>query len=228
MNRLQALFISLLISFFASCGQNKMPSFKMPSGSDKDSLIFALWLGDSISKNDTLLMAQEEVEVSPDSNLYKEVYITYDKSPIVRYYQLRAGSWSEAKPQRPKTKLSKFFPECYIQDIHKKYHSLRELASKHRLAIYFAGLNHQMPKKSAIKQIKDKYPKDSLNFLFMYLSPSDSMARRLMKQDSLKGLAFSDSLGEVSRLRDSLGIGRSNKLEVFVVDSNLLIHRSKK
>ena len=55
-------------------------------------------------------------------------------------------------------------------------------------------------------QLRVKARPDSLQFVFLYPSLSDSTVRAQLRRDSLEGIAFSDSLGLVTRLRHEYGV----------------------
>lgn len=217
-----------LIIFSVSCSSDAYPRLPIPRGEVRDSLAFVLMVGDSLSRTDTLLLAEGAESLNPDSNLYREAYVSYDVSEGVHYYRLTSGEWVETQVPISQDTLAKTLPDFYTADVMRKVQNLHELSQAHKLAIYFAGWEHKMPTRQELKKLKDRYPKDSLRFVYMYLTPSDSTAKRLMKRDSLTGLAFSDTIGEVSRLRERMGIARSNKLELVVVDSTQsIIYRAK-
>ena len=60
---------------------------------------------------------------------------------------------------------------------------------------------------------------DSLYFVFMMPTLSDSTARSQLRRDSLEGIAFSDSLGLVSRVRQLYGVQGQAGVVRFRIDS---------
>lgn len=213
------LGISLLLSLFLACQHSSHPELSIPTPKASDSIVLAYLQGDSASRTDTLLIEGQSLSIYPDTSLYREVFISYGKGEQVAYYRLIRGQWQKAIPQLPKDSVRQYFPDIYIPNIDRKYQSIWGDKPRRKAAVLFADLANAMPTKDSIKSLEQRYGRDSLNLVFMYLAPSDSMVRRLMKRDTLKGLAFSDTLGEVSRLRRDLGIDRSPKIHIFVVDS---------
>lgn len=217
--------LALLIGiFFVACGGSSFPKLSIDPPKDKDSLGYALLQGDSLSRIDTLRFEGDAVELSPDTSLYHEAYVYFgNSSDEIRYYKLSEGSWQIAVPNSPKPKQPKTFPDFYTSDIERKAQSLGELVRGRMVAFSFADGTGKSLTKGEEERLRKIYAKDSLRLVYLYPITSNTEVRRLMKQDSLKGIALSDSLGEVTRLRDSLGIARSPKTHLFVVDSNRLI-----
>lgn len=217
--------LALLTSvFFVACGGSSFPTLSIELSKTKDSIGYALLQGDSLSRLDTLRFEGEAIELSPDTSLYKEAYVYFgDNSDEIRYYKLSGDSWQRATPTSPKATQPKKFPDFYSHDIERKAESLTELTRGRIVAFSFADSKGKSLTKGEEERLRKTYGKDSLRLVYLYPITSNDEVRRLMKQDSLKGIAFSDSLGEVTRLRDSLGIARSPKAHTFIVDSNRLI-----
>lgn len=200
-----------------ACTQSTLPTLSIEAGTEQDSLAFVLLVGDSICKADTLELRQGELSLSPDTADYHEAFVCYDVSPNVWYYRYAKGAWQKSQPRKSADTIAHYLPDFYTANVERKEQNLKALASEMHLALVFASYKHKVADKKLLDSLRAKYPKDRLKFVYFYLSPSDSSVRRMMKQDTLKGLAFSDTLGEVSRLREHLGIGRSPRAETFIV-----------
>lgn len=218
------LTLALGLILLSACSGNSLPTLMLTKSQPKDSIAILNLLGDSLySHSDTLHFTADKLELQPDTNLYKYAYLSFGRGDSLRYYRLSAGEWVEAKPIIQADTMPKHFPDFYAADVERKYQSLASLTQGKMIAISFARLDNTMPSKRSLKVLDSLYKKDSLRHIYMYLAPSDSLVKSRMKRDSIKGIAFSDTLGEVSRLRKALGIARSTKTHTLVVDSTLRI-----
>jgi len=106
------------------------------------------------------------------------------------------------------------------KDIKGKERSLSELYAHHPIELIFAS-PETMKTITRMEQqrIHRQANPDSLTFVFLYPVSSDSTVRRLMKQDSLEGIAFSDSLGLVTELRQSYGISQNAQVIHLRIDT---------
>lgn len=218
------LRLALGIILFSACTGSQVPSLKISKANIKDSIAYLYLRGDStINHSDTLVFKEEVLSLEIDTMLYKEAFVSFGSGDSVRYYRLRSGSWEQAIPTVLKDTIPSTFPAFYIADVERKYRGLSEIARGRLVAISFARLDNTMPSKRSLKALDSLYKKDSLKHVYMYLATSDSLVKNRMKRDSLKGIAFSDTLGEVSLLRQRIGIAQSNRIHTFVVDSTMRI-----
>ena len=80
------------------------------------------------------------------------------------------------------------------------------------------GVVHNPPRRGQ-EVLQAKARPDSLQFVILYPTPSDSAARGQFRRDSLRGIAFSDSLGLVSRLRREYGVQGNDRPVRFQIDT---------
>ena len=197
----------LLTLWLTACnGSPKFPALTVKVLSPRDSLAYVLQYGDSLSRMDTVTLKGEDATLKPDTNLYKQAYVLYPLSDSVHYYSLVGEEWTLTQP-KDKT------------DLAHKSTSTTLLSPKSKTCFVFATLSGAVPSRKEREKLAKRYPKDSLSFVYLYLSPRDSLVRSFVKRDSLKGTFITDSLGSVSSLRKELGIERVAKTCLFVIDS---------
>lgn len=218
------LSLALTLILATACSGHTFPPLNISKGGIQDSMLFLLLRGDSsVSLNESHPFKEEVLTLSPDTNLYKEAFVSFGRGDSLRYYRLNKGIWEQAIPSNSQDSVPKNIPTFATTDIDRKERNLNDIARGRVVAISFARLDNTMPNRSRLRKLDSLYKKDSLKHVYMYLSISDSLVRTRIKRDSLKGIAFSDTLGGVSLLRQQLGIARSNKEHTFVVDSTLRI-----
>ena len=200
----------LLTLWLTACnGSPKFPALTVKALSPRDSLAYVLQYGDSLSRMDTVTLKGEDATLKPDTNLYKQAYVLYPISDSVHYYSLAGGEWTLTQPQNKKPKEVKTLPYASLTDLAHKSTSTTLLSPKSKTCFVFATLSGAVPSRKEREKLAKRYPKDSLSFVYLYLSP----------RDSLKGTFITDSLGSVSSLRKELGIERVAKTCLFVIDS---------
>ena len=117
------------------------------------------------------------------------------------------------------TKLTSVLPFEGV-DLQGKSHTISELYAHHSVELVFAspeGL--QSLTRQEQEGLQAKARPDSLQFVILYPAPSDSAARGQFRRDSLRGIAFSDSLGLVSRLRREYGVQGNDRPVRFQIDT---------
>ena len=117
------------------------------------------------------------------------------------------------------TKLTSALPFEGV-DLQGKSHTISELYAHHSVELVFAspeGL--QSLTRQEQESLQAKVRPDSLQFVILYPTPSDSTARGQFRRDSLRGIAFSDSLGLVSRLRREYGVQGNDRPVRFQIDT---------
>ena len=211
----------LLTLWLTACnGSPKFPALTVKVLSSRDSLAYVLQYGDSLSRMDTVtLKGEDDATLKPDTNLYKQAYVLYPISDSVHYYSLVGGEWTLTQPENKKPKEVKTLPYASLTDLAHKSTSTTHLSPKSKTCFVFATLSGAVPSRKERETLAKRYPKDSLSFVYLYLSPRDSLVRSFVKRDSLKGTFITDSLGSVSTLRKELGIERVAKTCLFVIDS---------
>lgn len=209
-----------LMALLVACRGEAYPPLSIALNEARDSTAHIILLGDSASLIDSLRLEGETKTLYPDTNRFRTAIIAYGRGEELRYYTLDKGVWAEST-KLPKTAdtLARQLPDFYMLDIKGKHQSAYDLSQGKRLVLMLSDPKGNMPSRATHQAIKAKYSADSLRFVYMYLQTSDSAVQRLMKRDTLSGIALSDSLGEVSRLRRSLGIERSPKTHTLLVDS---------
>lgn len=209
-----------------SCTTATLPPLSVSSGLPSDSLAYITLLGDStLSQMDTLSFGDEELVLYPDTSLYNRAYLVYPKQDSLVHYAYKAGVWQRAEPARRPDSLVRQLPYYYTRDTSGKYQMHTSLGAGRYVAYCFASPRGAVLQPDSLRALRARYGGDSLRMVYLYLTPSDSAVRRLAKRDTLRGTFFSDSLGEVSRLREQLGIARSPQVHTLVVDSTLRIVR---
>jgi len=211
----------LLTLWLTACnGSPKFPALTVKALSSRDSLAYVLQYGDSLSRMDTVtLKGEDDATLKPDTNLYKQAYVLYPISDSVHYYSLAGGEWTLTQPENKKAKEVKTLPYASLTDLAHKSTSTTLLSPKSKTCFVFATLSGAVPSRKEREKLAKRYPKDSLSFVYLYLSPRDSLGRAFVKRDSLKGTFINDSLCSVSPLRKELGIERIAKTCLFVIDS---------
>ena len=211
----------LLTLWLTACnGSPKFPALTIKALSSRDSLAYVLQYGDSLSRMDTVtLKGEDEATLKPDTNLYKQAYVLYPISDGEHYNSLVKGEWTITQPKDKKPKEVKTLPYASLTDLAHKSTSTTLLSPKSKTCFVFATLSGAVPSRKEREKLAKRYPKDSLSFVYLYLSPRDSLVRSFVKRDSLKGTFITDSLGSVSSLRKELGIERVAKTCLFVIDS---------
>ena len=211
----------LLTLWLTACnGSPKFPALTVKALSSRDSLAYVLQYGDSLSRMDTVtLKGEDDATLKPETNLYKQAYVLYPISDSVHDYSLAGGEWTLTQPENKKAKEVKTLPYASLTDLAHKSTSTTLLSPKSKTCFVFATLSGAVPSRKEREKLAKRYPKDSLSFVYLYLSPRDSLVRSFVKRDSLKGTFITDSLGSVSTLRKELGIERIAKTCLFVIDS---------
>ena len=129
--------------------------------------------------------------------------------------------WREQiSPAQPKPQPLTSAPLFSGKDVSGKQRDLSELYHKHPVLLVFAspeGLASLT--KQEQQTLKAGAKPDSLYFVFMMPTLSDSVARSQLRRDSLEGIAFSDSLGLVSRVRQLYGVQGQAQVVHFRIDS---------
>lgn len=191
-----------------------------------DTIAYVTYIGSEEQTTDTLLHFSESITLAPDTARFKRVTFVHARGEVVYSYTWDGKDWIMQKdislePQE----LTQVYPFSG-KDVQGRERSLSELYAHHPIELVFAS-PETMKTITRMEQqrIHRQANPDSLTFVFLYPVPSDSTVRRLMKQDSLEGIAFSDSLGLVTELRQSYGISQNAQVIRLRIDTLRQIKR---
>ncbi|KGN71976.1 hypothetical protein [Porphyromonas sp. COT-239 OH1446] len=183
-------------------------------------------LGPEHRRTDSLpLPAEGRLTLSPDTTLYKELLLGYDEGRRLRRFVLRDRSWVEDLEADSLLPMPKKMINFNAVDVEGKHRILSDLSEAGPTVLVFA---HPVSRQTLDSLRRDSlvraYPQDSLRFVYMMLEVSSSVVRDELRRQRLKGIAFSDTLGIVSRMRAAYGLERSARVEAFVIDSLTQLH----
>lgn len=231
LNKLFALLTftaTSLVAGLSSC-TSSLPELTIKLGSlaSSDTLAWITYLGDGIQQTDTLLHFEPTLHFSPDTARFHSVIFTHAASTLVHYYMLQGKEWKEVTTiPVDTTKVTTAIPFEAI-DIQGKHHTCSELYTHHRVALVFASpenlasLTHREQ-----EQLQAQARPDSLQWVILYPTTSDSTARQRFRRDSLRGIAISDSLGVVTQLRKAYHIQGVTRPVRFQIDTLGRVKRS--
>ena len=189
--RLLALLGGALLAGVSSCSSS-LPELTIDLGklAPSDTLAYVTYIGEGMQETDTLVHFSEKAEV---------LLYSWDGRAWQR-------TQSPAKESTPLTALTEAY-DFLGRDIQGKERSLSDLYRKRPVVLVFASPERmQSLTKQEQVQLRAKARPDSLQFVFLYPSLSDSTVRAQLRRASLEGIAFSDSLGLVTRLRHEYGV----------------------
>ena len=202
-------------------------TIKLDSLASSDTLAWVTYLGDGIQQTDTLLHFEPTLQLSPDTARFHSVIFTHAASTRVHYYILQGKEWKEVTTiPVDTTKVTTAIPFEAV-DIQGKHHTCSELYTHHPVTLVFASpenlssLTHREQ-----EQLQAQAQPDSLQWVILYPTTSDSTARQRFRRDSLRGIAISDSLGVVSQLRKGYGIQGLTRPIRFQIDTLGRVKRS--
>ena len=225
LNKLRSLLAltatSLFLAGLYSCSSsNPELTIKLDKLAPSDTIAWVTYLGHEGQQTDTLLHFEPTIQLSPDTSRFHSVIFSHDGATRVHYYMLQGKTWKEVTTmQVDTTKLTSVFPFEGV-DLQGKSHTISELYAHHSVELVFAspeGL--QSLTRQEQESLQAKVRPDSLQFVILYPTPSDSTARGQFRRDSLRGIAFSDSLGLVSRLRREYGVQGNDRPVRFQIDT---------
>ena len=226
LNKLRSLLAltatSLLAGLYSCSSSNPELTIKLDKLAPSDTIAWVTYLGHEGQQTDTLLHFEQTIHLSPDTARFHSVIFSHDGATRVHYYMLQGKEWKEWKEvttmPADTTKLTSVLPFEGV-DLQGKPHTISELYAHHSVELVFAspeGLQSLTRREQEGLQAKAR--PDSLQFVILYPTPSDSAARGQFRRDSLRGIAFSDSLGLVSRLRREYGVQGSDRPVRFQID----------
>ena len=206
--RLLALLGGAFLAGASSCSSS-LPELTIDLGklAPSDTLAYVTYIGEGVQETDTLVHFSETISLSPDTARFRTVSLVHASGAEVLLFSWDGRAWqrtqSPAKESAPLTEAHDFRG----RDIQGKERSLSDLYRKRPVVLVFASPERmQSLTKQEQAQLRVKARPDSLQFVFLYPSLSDSTVRAQLRRDSLEGIAFSDSLGLVTRLRHEYGV----------------------
>lgn len=217
------LILSLTLGMMVGCS-GSMPTIEIELS---DSLVYVLQKGPGARLDSNYTTSDGWLRLSPDTSRYHEVIIYADTdSPSLFYYRLEGEAWLLTTPQpESETQPSDMHHTfggttadghyAYINELYKPSKKLVVILSDAHL-----GTITRAERDSLYKSLGGA---DSVHFIYLMLTQSDSTARLRLERDSLEGTIFSDSLSIVTNLRKHLGINRSKERHIFVMDSTTLM-----
>ena len=193
---------------------------RLDSLSKGDTIAYLTYIGSEEQITDTLLHFSKSITLVPDTARFKRVTFVHTRGEVVYSYTWDGKDWVMQKDISMEPQELTHVHPFSGKDIKGKERSLSELYAHHPIELVFAS-PETMKTITRMEQqrIHRQANPDGLTFVFLYPVSSDSTVRRLMKQDSLEGIAFSDSLGLVTELRQSYGISQNAQVIHLRIDT---------
>ena len=221
---LLALLGGAFLAGVSSCSSS-LPELTIDLGklAPSDTLAYVTYIGEGVQETDTLVHFSEKISLSPDTARFRTVSLVHASGAEVLLFSWDGRAWqrtpSPAKESAPLTPLTEAY-DFRGRDIQGKERSLSDLYRKRPVVLVFASPERmQSLTKQEQAQLRVKARPDSLQFVFLYPSLSDSTVRAQLRRDSLEGIAFSDSLGLVTRLRHEYGVQGKDHPVRFRIDT---------
>ena len=195
-------------------------TISLDSLSKGDTIAYVTYVGRGGQRTDTLLHFSKSITLTPDTALFQKLSFVHARGEVVYSYTWDGKDWVMQKDISMEPQELTHVHPFSGKDIKGKERSLSELYAHHPIELVFAS-PETMKTITRMEQerIQHQANSDSLTFVFLYPISSDSTVRRLMKQDSLEGIAFSDSLGLVTELRQSYGISQNAQVIHLRIDT---------
>ena len=202
-------------------------TIKLDSLASSDTLAWVTYLGDGIQQTDTLLHFEPTLHFSPDTARFHSVIFTHAASTRVHYYMLQGKERKEVTTIPVDTTMVTTAIPFEAVDIQGKHHTCSELYMHQRVTLVFASPeNLASLTRREQERLQAQARPDSLHWVILYPTASDSTARQRFRRDSLRGIAISDSLGVVSQLRKGYGIQGLTRPTRFQIDTLGRVKRS--
>lgn len=193
-----------------------------------DTIAYVTYTGSGGQETDTIYHFSEGFKLDPDTSRFQQVSVTTRGGATTAFYQLSGNKWEQSPAKTKTSPLPRKLPPFRAKDVLGKEQTFADLYRHHPLLLFFAPLEGDMRLNSSDLTSSLKACGDSLaSVAVLYSCPSDSLARGYAKRDQLKAMLFADSLGQVSSLRQSLGISQQPQLLKLLVDSTGSIKRLK-
>lgn len=215
------LVLFLTAGSIVSCSSS-LPelTISLDSLSKGDTIAYVTYVGRGGQRTDTLLHFSKSITLTPDTALFQKLSFVHAGGEEVYSYAWDGKDWIMQKDISLEPQGITHVHPFSGKDIKGKERSLSELYAHHPIELVFAS-PETMKTITRMEQqrIQRQANPDSLTFVFLYPVSSDSTVRRLMKQDRLEGIAFSDSLGLVTELRQSYGISQNTQVIHLRIDT---------
>lgn len=218
------LILCLALGWLGGCS-GSMPTLELELS---DSLVYVLHKGPGGRLDSNYTTSDGWLRLSPDTSRYHELLIYADTdSPSLRYYRLEADKWVLTTPQpEAETSPSDMHHTFGGQATDGRYIYINQHYQRgKRLVLVLSDLHLTTISRAERDSLAKRFGgADSVHFVYLILTLSDSTAMARVQRDSLKGTVFSDSLSIVTDLRQHLGLGRSPRRHIFYMDSTTLLH----
>ena len=231
LNKLFALLTfttTSLVAGLSSC-TSSLPEFtiKLDSLASSDTLAWVTYLGDGIQQTDTLLHFEPTLHFSPDTARFHSVIFTHAASTRVHYYMLHGKEWKEVTTIPVDTTTITTAIPFEAVDIQGKRHTCSDLYMHQGVSLVFASPENLVSLTwREQERLQTQARPDSLQWVILYPTASDSSARQRFRRDSLRGIAISDSLGVVTQLRKAYHIQGVTSPIRFQIDTLGRVKRS--
>lgn len=224
---LQLFALSAFLLGGASCSSS-LPelTINLDKLSPSDTVAYVTYVGDHSQLTDTLLHFPRTLILTPDTARFRSLSFVHQGGEQVLFFAWDGKQWVSQELTPVKETPEEGAPDFTAKDVHGKEHSLAELYHRHAVELVFVspetlrGISREEQKK-----LQAEAKTDSLTFVFLYPSVSDSTTRRVMREEKLQGIAFSDSLGLVSDLRRRCGVAQEPKTVHLRIDTLGKLHR---
>lgn len=187
-----------------------------------DTLARLIYWGAETRREDTIrLDSTQPIALYPDTVGLRHLLVVHAGGASAYYYALRSGQWIDTLPPAsplPVGLSSEALP-LDEADARGKYHTLEELVQPGRALLLFSDARLATHTRAERDSLRKVWGKDSVRFVYMMLSPSDSASLAQIKRDSLDGVVYSDTLGMVSRLRRVYGLDRQRQAVCLLLDT---------
>ncbi len=195
-------------------------TISLDSLSKGDTIAYLTYIGSEEQITDTLLHFSKSIMLVPDTARFKRVTFVHARGEVVYSYTWDGKDWVMQKDISIKPQELTHVHPFSGKDVQGRERSLSELYTHHPVELVFASPETMKTiTREKQRQVRRQANLDSITFVFLYPVSSDNTVRRLMKQDSLQGIAFSDSLGLVTELRESYGISQNAQVIHLRIDT---------
>lgn len=215
------LVLFLTTGSIVSCSSS-LPelTISLDSLSKGDTIAYLTYIGSEEQITDTLLHFSKSITLVPDTAHFKRVTFVHARGEVVYSYTWDGKDWVMQEDISMKPQELTHVHPFSGKDVQGRERSLSELYTHHPVELVFASPETMKTiTREKQRQVRRQANLDSITFVFLYPVSSDNTVRRLMKQDSLQGIAFSDSLGLVTELRQSYGISQNAQVIHLRIDT---------
>lgn len=217
-----------LLAGFGACSQDRLPRLRLSLSpvDSTDSILYLIYEGrDTVWVDSMLITDGVPIELMPDTQGMHSIMLAHAGYTQAYRYELCEGLWQEVPMSYQAARVDSLDSLEVMNmaglDAGGKYTDMYQLQRKGAVALIFSSLELSTHRRAERDSLLRSYPTDSLTLVYLMLTSSDSAALARLKRDSLdkKSVAYSDSLGLVSRMRRVCGIERRVEPAIFVVDT---------